>query len=64
MPIYIIHIIFIWRANELCGKTIIGAIVATVLITVVLFFVVRIGLFVSRKLKLDKLYSIITGIRA
>lgn len=63
MPIYIIHIIFIWRANELCGKNVPGAIAATMLTTIILFFVLRFGLYIAKKLRIDKLYSVITGIR-
>ena len=63
LPIYILHLAFISRANKLCGENILGAVIATIITTIILFAALNMGLYIAKKIKLDKLYCVLTGMR-
>ncbi len=61
--IYLVHMIFVGFLDGLLSKFEISRLLSPLVIIAVTFVCLMIGLWVSRKIKLDKVYCLVTGLR-
>ena len=61
--IYLIHMIFIGLLDGYLARFVVLRLLSPIIIIVISFGILMLGLFVSKKLKLGKVYCLLTGLR-
>lgn len=61
--IYLTHMVFIGLLDSILAKTLFLQIMSPLIIIMILFVVFMIGATISKKIKLDKIYCLLTGLR-